>query len=195
MTVISHQTVRLERGSHSSPEDGVCVIELSSMLAGEPLSDRPASVCPVLAQLLRTYNDGVDDERRQALYSCAALVVGSRADEDVERRRAERLREAILGGCQRRTGLKRVLLGPTMPKAAPRDCATYAARALLAESDRGLPRLLALVTELVDIGTRPSDVTGAPGAPSLDGAEPGSHGASVGAVRAAHAPTEAQGEQ
>ena len=31
----SHQTVRLARGKHSSPRDGVCVMELASMLAGE----------------------------------------------------------------------------------------------------------------------------------------------------------------
>ena len=49
----SHQTVRLGRGKHASPTDGVCVMELSSMLAGERFSDRPRSVCPVIASLLR----------------------------------------------------------------------------------------------------------------------------------------------
>jgi hypothetical protein len=152
MHVTSHQTVRLERGSHCGPESGVCVMELSSMLAGEPFTDRPASVCPVIAQLLRTYNDGVDAGRRQALYACAALVVGSRADADVERRRAERLREAIGERCQRRSGLRRMLFGPVMPNAEPRDCATYAARALLQEPDRGVAFLVTLVEELVEIG-------------------------------------------
>ena len=75
MAVTSHQTVRLGRGSHRSPERGACVMELSSMLAGERFTHRPASVCFVIAELLRTYNDGVDDERRQGLYGCASLVV------------------------------------------------------------------------------------------------------------------------
>jgi hypothetical protein len=152
MPVTSHQTVRLQRGSHNSPESGVCVMELSSMLAGEPFSDRPASVCPVIAQLLRTYNDGVDDVRRQKLYACAALVVGSKVDADAERRRAQRLREFVTGGCRRRSTVGRVLFGPLMPDATPRDCGTFAAQALLREPDRGLSGLLALVPELVGIG-------------------------------------------
>ena len=155
MSPTSHQTVRLQPGSHRSPEDGVCVMELSSMLAGEPFSDRPACVCPVIARLLRSYNDLVDDKRRQRLYACAALVVGSRADEEIERRRADRLREAIADVRERRPTLQRLLFGPRMPKTvsegSPADTAGYAARALIADGDRGHERLIALVTELADM--------------------------------------------
>ncbi len=34
----NYQTVKLSRGKHSSPEYGACVMELASMLAGEPFS-------------------------------------------------------------------------------------------------------------------------------------------------------------
>jgi hypothetical protein len=34
------------RGQHANPERGVCVMELASMLAGEPFTDHPRSVCP-----------------------------------------------------------------------------------------------------------------------------------------------------
>ena len=61
------------------------------MLAGEPFNDHPASVCPVLGSVLRSYNDSVDDDARQDLYAYAAKVVGTRADADVERRRSERV--------------------------------------------------------------------------------------------------------
>jgi hypothetical protein len=44
-------------------------MELASMLAGEPFSDQPKSVCPVVAAFLRGYNDAVDDETRQDLYA------------------------------------------------------------------------------------------------------------------------------
>jgi hypothetical protein len=156
MPATSYQTVRLQPGSHRSPEDGVCVMELSSMLAGEPFSDRPACVCPVIAGLLRSYNDLVDDERRQRLYGCAALVVGSRADEEVERRRADRLREAIADVGQRRPTVQRLLFGPprpmSFPATTPADTAAYAARALLADGERGQERLLALVAELSGMG-------------------------------------------
>jgi hypothetical protein len=65
-------------------------MELASMLADEPFSDRPASVSPVVAALLRTYNDGLDDDRRQDLYPLAALVVGSARGRAIEEERASR---------------------------------------------------------------------------------------------------------
>jgi hypothetical protein len=65
-------------------------MELASMLADEPFSDRPASASPVIAALLRTYNDGLDDGRRQELYPLAALVVGSLGSRAVEEERASR---------------------------------------------------------------------------------------------------------
>jgi len=41
--------LRLQPGSHRSPRDGVCVVELASVLAGERFSDRPRCVCEVIA--------------------------------------------------------------------------------------------------------------------------------------------------
>jgi len=90
-TAVSHQTVRLSKGRHASPAQDVCVMELASMLAGEPFSDNPAWVCPVIGSFLRMYNDAIGDDRRQDLYAYASKVVGSRASEAVERARAERL--------------------------------------------------------------------------------------------------------
>jgi hypothetical protein len=72
MNETDHQTVRLSPGRHRSPDDGACVMELASMLADEPFSDRPRSVCPVIAAFLRSYNDGLDDERRRDLYRFAS---------------------------------------------------------------------------------------------------------------------------
>ena len=79
MSPVTYQTVRLSKGKHISPEDGACVMELASMLAGEPFSDHPVCSCPVIGSFLRAYNDSLDDERRQDLYAYAAKVVGSRA--------------------------------------------------------------------------------------------------------------------
>ena len=91
MAPVTHQTIKLSRGKHTSQEKGACVMELASMLAGEPFSDHPQSVCPVIAALLRTYNDSVGDERRQELYAYAAKAVGSRGPRSVERARAQQL--------------------------------------------------------------------------------------------------------
>jgi hypothetical protein len=93
MSRVTHQTIRLTRGKHAHPEQGACVMELASMLAGEPFSDHPVSVCPVIGCFLRTYNDYVDDDLRQDLYAYASKVVGSRAGADVQWARAERLNE------------------------------------------------------------------------------------------------------
>jgi hypothetical protein len=87
-TAPSFQTVQLERGKHVSPEHGVCVMELASMLAGERFSDNPRSVSRVIAAFLRSYNDLVDDERRQDLYRYAAESIGTRAPRRLERERA-----------------------------------------------------------------------------------------------------------
>lgn len=87
---ISYKTIGLSKGRHSSPAEGACVMELASMIAGEPFSDHPRTVCPVIAALLRAYNDSLDDRRRQDLYSVAAQVVGTRATFEIERQRIER---------------------------------------------------------------------------------------------------------
>jgi hypothetical protein len=93
MSPVTHQTIKLGRGKHHSPDDGACVMELASMLAGEDFSDHPISVCPVVGSLLRAHNDSIDDERRQDLYAYATKVVGSRSSGAVQDARAARLIE------------------------------------------------------------------------------------------------------
>lgn len=159
MPVATHQTVRLGRGSHRSPEHGACVMELASMLAGERFTARPACSCSVIAELLRTYNDAVDDARRQRLYPVAALVVGSRADAEIVRRRVDRLRDVVLRPHDRRSRAQRWLQGEEMQRSGARETAWYAGRTLAADGERGLERLIALVEELVAIGAEPGDVS------------------------------------
>ena len=98
----SHQTTRLGPGRHRGPGEVVCVMELSSMLAGERFTDRPKSVCPLIGALLRTYNDNLDDRRRQDLYRFAAEAVGTRGDYALERARAEVALEAAREAAPRR---------------------------------------------------------------------------------------------
>jgi plasmid stability protein len=73
----NYQTVRLTPGRHQDPDNGVCVMELASMLADEPLTDRPRTVSGTLAGLLRGYNDGLDADRRQSLKAYAATSLGT----------------------------------------------------------------------------------------------------------------------
>jgi hypothetical protein len=85
---VTYQTVELRRGRHSSPDQGACVVELASMLAGEPFSDHPRSVCPVIAAYMRALNDGLGDLDRQDLYGYAAAIVGTRGSRRLRRARA-----------------------------------------------------------------------------------------------------------
>jgi hypothetical protein len=152
----SHQTIRLSKGKHATPDEGACVMELASMLAGEPFSDRPASVCPVIAGFLRAYNDRVDDERRQDLYRYAAEVVGTRAGAEVERARERRcLAWADEMRRQRPRPLRWVTR--TAPVSVDRrlglDAAgTYAARSIRRHGERTHVAALALVDELIAMG-------------------------------------------
>src|ERR687883_108542 len=51
------ESLRLAPGSHRSPREGVCVVELASLIGGESFSDRPRCVCPVIAAFLRSFNE------------------------------------------------------------------------------------------------------------------------------------------
>lgn len=158
MSPVSHQTIKLSPGKHYSPDDGACVMELASMLAGEPFNDHPASVCPVLGSLLRSYNDSVDDEARQDLYAYAARVVGTRADADVERRRSDYVAAWTYERRYRR--MRRFMPG----FAARRLCAlrTLSLESIGTQAVRQIPRhtneshraMLALVDELLAIRPR-----------------------------------------
>jgi len=155
---VGHQTIRLSKGKHATPTEGACVMELASMLAGEPFSDRPAAVCPVIGGFLRAYNDRIDDERRQDLYRYASEVVGSRTTPDVER---ERERRCLAWSEEMRRQRPRPLrwVGRGTPASVDRrlglDAAgTYAARSIRRHNERTHLAALALVDELIAMGRR-----------------------------------------
>jgi hypothetical protein len=149
MTAPSHQTVRLARGRHASRDLGVCVMELASMLAHEPFSDRSRSISPTIGAFLRTYNDGIDDARRQDLYPVAAAIVRTAARGAVER---ERINRCLAFGRQHgaRMPSRRAALGLATPEAAGAWAARIALDADVHEE------ALALVDELVALGDRRS---------------------------------------
>jgi hypothetical protein len=156
MSTVSHQTIKLSKGKHSSPGDGACVMELASMLAGEKFTDHPESVCPAIGSFLRAYNDAVEDDRRQDLYAYAARVVGSRASTEVERARAERLLDWATARNSRRWTR---LLPPALrsigsSRRPPIDaCGTHAVRSIRRHTDATHTEVLALIDELLEIGT------------------------------------------
>jgi hypothetical protein len=71
----------LAAGTHLVPEDGVCLMEYVSVLAGERFTDHPRCTEPTLAFLARLVNDTVSDDVRSRLAPLAADLCGlGRAD-------------------------------------------------------------------------------------------------------------------
>ena len=71
----------LSAGVHLAPEDGACLMEYVSLLAGEPFSDAPRCTDPLLAALARLVNDATSDSGRQRLGTLApALAAAPRMD-------------------------------------------------------------------------------------------------------------------
>jgi hypothetical protein len=149
----SHQTVKLSRGKHHSSDEGACAMELASMLAGEPFSDQPESVCPVIASFMRAYNDSIDDRRRRDLYEYASKAVGSRSSDEVQQARFEHLTAWGLSLHQRRwmrllpRRVRLLAWTPELDLIGPQ-----VVRAIATHDDRSHARALALIDQLLTIG-------------------------------------------
>jgi hypothetical protein len=67
----------LRSGSHLSPEDGACLMEYVSVIAGTPFSDHPRCTDPTLAALARFVNDASTDAGRPLLTAFAPELAGT----------------------------------------------------------------------------------------------------------------------
>jgi hypothetical protein len=155
-SVKSHQTVRLRRGMHHRPEDGVCLMELVSMLAGEPFTDEPRCACPVLAAVLRAANDRFDDAARQRLYHYASAAVDSRGDHAVVDRRIALCVDAVRAQAAGAPWWRSRALARF---SAPRATAGYGLERfgrrvvrVLGRGPRGADEVLTLVDKLLAVG-------------------------------------------
>jgi hypothetical protein len=63
----------LSRGRHKHPSDGACLMETAARVAGEPPTDRPSCVHPLIAAVARIVNDAVSDDARQRLAPLAPV--------------------------------------------------------------------------------------------------------------------------
>ena len=156
MSPVSYQTIKLAKGKHSSADDGACVMELASMLAGEPFTDHPASVCPVIGSFMRAYHDSVDDSRRQDLYAYASMIVGSRTSADIQRTRAEFL-TAWAQQFRRNRWTRRLMPERLRSLARQRNpslesVGTHAVHAITKHSDVTHAAVLGAIDQLLSIG-------------------------------------------
>ena len=126
------------------------------MLAHEPFTDQPVSVCPVVAGFMRSYNDHIDDSRRRDLYAYAARAVGSRGDRAHEQRRAQMCGHWARTRCPPPLHVR--VLCRLLRSQGPDIEAVYAARAAAAHTAMHVPAL-ALLDELIGLSRASSDAT------------------------------------
>ena len=81
--------ITLRKGNHAENDQGaMCIMEAAAWIAGEPWTDHPTCVSPVIGAFLRSWNDNLDDADRQQLKPYITKVVGTAASPEVENRRA-----------------------------------------------------------------------------------------------------------
>src|SRR3954454_15705743 len=68
---------RLEIGKHAGPEQGACLMEYVSVLAGQRFTDRPACTPGAVAVVARRVNDAVSDRARPRLARWAPELIGA----------------------------------------------------------------------------------------------------------------------
>jgi hypothetical protein len=162
MSPVSYQTIKISKGKHTGPEEGACVMELASMLSGEPFTDHPASVCPVIGSFLRSYNDSIDQRRRQSLYDYASKVVGSRGTHRAQEARAARLGEWAEEMHRGRSTwfLRSPFRALTRLRKPPVDAVgSYAVHSIHKHTDATHSAALALIDELLAIGVQDERVS------------------------------------
>jgi hypothetical protein len=82
----------LKSGSHAKPngEFEACVMEAVAYVSGQPWSDHPACVCPVITAFMVSWNDSLpsDEERTRLLLPLIPKLIGTRDSKALANRRA-----------------------------------------------------------------------------------------------------------
>lgn len=84
------ERIPLLPGKHPSRDHGMCAMELVAWLAGEQHTDQPQCTCPVLASMVRTFNDIVPDTdtRNRYVRPLVPRLIHTRTTKENRRRRA-----------------------------------------------------------------------------------------------------------
>ena len=83
------QNISLARGNNDPSGMEMCALEAAAYIAGEPWSDHPACVCPVIAAFVRTWNDDLPaNERDRLLRPLIPRLVGTWSTPAMQLRRA-----------------------------------------------------------------------------------------------------------
>ena len=83
------QITTLYSGGHHPNDAEMCFMEAAAYITGEPWSDHPQCVSPVIAAFGRSWNDSLPaDERDALLLPLLPRVVGTRGSDALEERRS-----------------------------------------------------------------------------------------------------------
>lgn len=94
------RTYRLLMGAHHGPEDGTCVNEAASMIAGEEFSANPSCVDPIICRLAMAINDACGSTLRDELLSGMPYrIVGTNAGPAMAKRRLAMLKSLAASKC------------------------------------------------------------------------------------------------
>lgn len=86
-----HQITTLAHGAHQPNDGAMCAMEAAAHIAGEPWSDHPQCVSPVIAAFLRSWNDALPDaDRTRLLLPLIPDTIGTRTTDADEETRAWR---------------------------------------------------------------------------------------------------------
>lgn len=77
----------LKSGPHEGPEEGGCVVEWATHVAGDPWGSLSSSVCPILSAHLMCWNDVLPDDERQSLKQYIYRLPHTRGTTEVARAR------------------------------------------------------------------------------------------------------------
>lgn len=78
---IPHGMPILGSGKHRDPTDRACLMEATALLTGQPMTDHPEGVHPMIAAVARIINDAVSDPARQHLLRFAPAAATTATDD------------------------------------------------------------------------------------------------------------------
>jgi len=89
VNTIDLNTITFAHGAHTPTSGEMCVMEAAAYIAGEPWSDHPQCVSPVIATFCRYWNDSLrEPPRSELLRPLLPLVIGTRTTDADEVTRA-----------------------------------------------------------------------------------------------------------
>jgi hypothetical protein len=89
LTPADLDTLILKAGVHNRRNlDSLCLMEAVAWFAGQPHTDHPPCVSPVISGFLRSWNDAMSEDDRQQLKPLIPLVIDTAATPEIEMRQS-----------------------------------------------------------------------------------------------------------